>query len=148
MYKSERGMADKTAIFIGIVLILFIIGFFRTDGGLFGKYNAKSLLQMPCGLTLSDISDNDKIKFPLVINGYVNGCGWDADGKNAGTVQVFDNAGRLISSPAQIFVNEDGVNLPLSIQSTVYLNQVPQTETGKVLIRSYSGFTKIIPVSF
>lgn len=148
MKNKQRGMADKVTIIIGLVLCLLLIGFFRPDTGGINKVNFKSLLRLPCGLTYSGISDNDKIIFPIEITGYINGCGWERNKMSAGTIQVFDGKGMPVTVPFDMTISDNGTELPLPFKSDLHPNFAPQTDSGQLVIKSNTGLLKIIPVTF
>lgn len=148
MKRSERGVTDYVIILIGLIIGFALIGFFRSDRIFFDTINLKTLLRLPCGLTYSDITDNQKIVFPQTITGYINGCGWDRNGMKAGTAQVFDNKGFPVTSPTNLIISENGTELPLAFTVTLKASFAPETDTGQIMLRSNSGLIKVIPISF
>ena len=144
---SERGQADQITIIIGIALSLVMIGFFRPDG-IMEKVSYKSIMMLPCGLTYNGISDNDKITFPLEVDGYINGCGWERDGMVAGTAQVFDANGIPVTDATILKIADTGTVNPLPFIATLRPNAAPQSDHGQLVLKSTVGLTKIIPVNF
>ncbi len=49
--KAKEG-GNILVIIIGIILILFLVGFFRSGESMWSKFNFKQVLRLPCGLTL------------------------------------------------------------------------------------------------
>src|SRR4051812_36244761 len=90
---SERG--NLLVIILCVVALGFLISLFHTDHNFLDTFNLKSLLRLPCGLTVKHpkYDPSDKAQFPLTVDGYINGCGWQPDGLSAGTAQVFDGKG-------------------------------------------------------
>ena len=148
MKTSERGFADHATIIIGLVLGCLLIGFFLSGSGLLNKVNLKSAMRLPCGLTYSGITDNQKITFPIEIDGYINGCGWQASKGNAGTVQIFDGKGLPVTTPQAMVITDTGTDLPLAFTAIIRPSSAPQTDSGQLIIRSTTGLLKIIPVTF
>jgi hypothetical protein len=148
MNNKERGWADWATVIIGLFLCFLLIGFFKPDNGISEKISFKSLMRLPCGLTFSGISNNDKIVFPIEITGYINGCGWNRNKMSAGTIQVFDGKGMPVTSPFDMTINEMGTELPLSFKATLRPNFAPQTDNGQLVIKSNAGILKIVPISF
>ena len=147
MKKCEQGAADTVTIIIGIALSLVMIGFFRPDG-ILDKVNYKSIMMLPCGLTYSGISDNDKITFPIQITGYINGCGWEQSNMIAGTAQVFDAKGFPVTVASNLNITDTGTDLPLPFSVLLHPNFAPQADHGQLVITSNSGLVKMIPVNF
>ena len=106
------------------------------------------MMRLPCGLTYDGVTDNEKVLFPLKITGYVNGCGWDAGDKGAGTIQVFDGKGMPVTIPTEMALTDDSTEIPYPFESDLSPSFVPQTDNGQVVITSNSGLIKIIPVTF
>jgi len=148
MKKFESGSADHVAIIVGLILGCLLVGFFISGSGLLSKLNFKSFLQLPCGLTYSGISDNQKITFPLQITGYVNGCGWDDQKGVAGTIQIFDAKGLPVTLPTPIDITDSGTQLPLAFTAIITPSAAPQTDNGELILKSNSGLLKIVPVTF
>ena len=148
MKKSERGMADKTAIVIGLIFGLVMVGFFRANNGILSKVNYKAALRLPCGLTYGGVSDGDKITFPMSVTGYINGCGWDQNELRAGTVQIFDARGFPVTVATDMKFTDNGKDLPLPFISTLRSSYIPHTENGQLVFRSNSGLIKMVPVNF
>ena len=148
MKNTQGGWADHATIVIGLLLCLLVIGFFRPDTGAINKINLKSMMRLPCGLTYTGISDNDKIVFPIEITGYINGCGWDRNSMSAGSIQVFDGKGMPVTAPFDMTITDTGTELPLPFKSDLHPDFAPQTDTGQLILKSNSGLLKIIPVTF
>ena len=104
-------------------------------------------MRLSCGLTYSGVADNQKITFPIEIDGYINGCGWQASKGSAGTVQIFDGKGLPITIAQNMVITDTG-DLPLAFTAIIRPNSAPQTDSGQLIIRSTTGLLKIIPVTF
>ncbi len=148
MQKREGG--NTVLIIIGIIAILFLIGFFRNQASFWDTVNFKKALRLPCGLTVSEprFSKDEKVVFPLTISGYINGCGWDLSGRNAGTAQVFDAHGAPVTAPATLLAPSDPGSTPYLFSTTLFVTAAPQTDTGQILFRSTTGLLYSQPVSF
>ena len=142
----ERG--NVLIIILGIVLILFVVGFFRSTPSFWGTLNYKTILRLPCGLTVNDPKSNQKASFPLAVDGYLNGCGWSPDGASGGTAQIFDGRGMPLTTPATLVVPADSTDAPYYFSAQLSLIAAPSSDAGYVLLRSTTGLLYSIPVSF
>lgn len=152
MYKNREG-GNLLVVVIGIVLILFVIGFFNSSRSFWDTFNFKKILRLECGLTINtpkyDIEDKDeKIKYPLLVSGYINGCGWERNGDSAGTVQIFDSRGLQITKQSTLFIPSDSKQSPFFFQATLYPIAAPTQDTGTLLLTSTKGVLHQIPVRF
>jgi hypothetical protein len=134
-------------IILGIILVLFLVGFFRTSRSVWSPVTYKKVLRLPCGLTVSHpgLTKGEKISFPLKLDGYVNDCGWTKVGMSAGTAQVFDGQGRAVTDPTDLVVPSDSIEAPYYFSAMMYVVAPPSTDTGTIIIKSTSGL--IYPVA-
>ena len=144
----ERG--NFVLIIAGLVAVLFLIGFFRNAPAFWDTVNYKKILRLPCGLTVQHptYGKNEKAQFPVEIDGYVNGCGWDPKNGIAGVVQLFDGKGLPMSAPTPLAVPSDNGTYPVYFDTTLRLTQAPSTDTGNILFTSSSGLLYPIAVTF
>ena len=143
---KERG--NVLVIILGIVLILFVIGFFRSQPSFWGAVSYKKVLNLPCGLTVDAPKNGDKAAFPIVVDGYINGCGWDPAAASAGTAQVFDGKGLPLTKPIALAIPSDSTNAPYYFSASLPLIAAPSTAGGNILIRANSGLLYSVPVAF
>jgi hypothetical protein len=144
----ERG--NIVLIIIGVVLMLFIFGFFQSSKSTWGAFNYKGLLHLQCGITYSNPKpvDGVSVVFPLVVNGYVNGCGWTVAGGSAGTAQVFDAMGQALTKPVTLVVPADSTEAPYNFSANLSLIAAPKTSYGNILLRSNTGLLSSVPIAF
>lgn len=148
MRKShEAGFGHWVVFLLGAVMVLFLIGFFRTDQHI-GEVAYKKILRLPCGLTFDSVKENDKISFPLKLEGYINECGWIKKGSVAGTAQVFDGTGAPVSNKANLNIAPYDSEYPYYFENSLVLENPPHTDTGSLIINGVGGLWKAIPVSF
>ena len=145
---KERGITDWIVLLVGVVMVLLLIGFFNADRGFFDKINYKTALQLKCGLTVSDILDNQQISFPLHVKGYINGCGWEMNAATAGTVQIFDGKGAAVTPPEQLIYDDNGTEIPRAFVADLHATAAPSVDTGNLVFISSAGIVKAIPVKF
>lgn len=144
---AESGYGHFVVFLIGLVMVLFLIGFFKTEQPI-PAVTYKKILRLDCGLTLKGIEENQKIEFPFKIYGYVNECGWVVNGSIAGTAQVFDSNGQPVSKKVNLNVADPGTGYPYYFENTLLLSMPPKTDTGSLIIVSASGLSRALPVSF
>ena len=145
----EGGYGHWVVTIIGIILILALIGFFKAGTqNTLSQITYKTILRLPCGLTVQAPNENGKVLFPLTVKGYVNGCGWQAQNGSAGTVQVFDETGALLTAQTNLVVPPDSSGMPYYFESTLQLLAAPHTDTGSVIIHGVTGLSDAIPVRF
>ncbi len=148
MKNNEQGFGDWVVIVLGLFLALCAIGFWRADRGIFDKVNFKAAMRLPCGLTYSGISDNQKIILPLEVTGYINECGWTVNERMAGKAQIFDGKGLAVTTPFDLIITDNGTQYPYPFKATLHAISAPETDTGQFVFTSNSGMLKIIPISF
>lgn len=91
--RDSRGMVvGIIVIILGILVALFMIGFF-TENRPFGLGNYRSILNLPCGLTVNTPKPDASVSFPLTVGGYANGCGWEDIDGSVGSIDVLDSNG-------------------------------------------------------
>lgn len=145
---KERGSADITIIVVGLIAALVLVGFFNSDKSFFNKINYKTLLRLPCGLTVQKLDKNQKIEFPFTVTGYVNGCGWEIGSTRLGTVQVFDAKGIPVSAAESLQRGDDGTELPIPFTATITPIAAPSTDTGSIIFTSTTRLIHAVPVTF
>lgn len=146
----NRESGNCLVVIIGIGLILVLIGFFASDRAFWDTFNFKQVLHLPCGLTIENpkLKQGEKIAYPLTVDGYVNGCGWNTSGPWAGTAQILDGRGLAVSPPTRLIVPADSTEAPFYFSATLVPIAPPQTDTGNILVTSTTGLLYSIPVSF
>lgn len=142
--KNERG--GVLIIVIGIVLILILMGFFRSTPTLIGGINYKKILNLPCGLTLSTPDKEATVSFPLRVQGYVNGCGWEEISGRVGSVQVFDGYGIALTDEVLLVTGDS--EKPFEFDTTLQLTTPPRTGRGSIVLTGTTGFIYAQPISF
>ena len=144
----ERG--NGVLIIVGIVAVLFLVGFFRNAPAFWDTVNYKKILRLPCGLTVQHpkFAKGEKAQFPLEIDGYVNGCGWDPKSGSAGTAQIFDDKGLPVSMPTQLSIPSDNGTYPVYFDTILRLNKAPSTDAGNILLTSPNGLLYPIRIEF
>ena len=152
---KERG--SVWVIILGVVMILFVIGFFRSQPSFWGAVSYKKILNIQCGLTVShpDLKPGEKVAFPLLVDGYANGCGWEPaaragliPGQIAGTAQVFDGTGLPVTKPIPLAIGTDSTDAPFYFSAELPLYAAPASDSGYLLLKSNAGLVDTIPVAF
>jgi hypothetical protein len=149
MHIREQGITSWIIIFVGLAMALFVLGFFRSERSFMGTLNYKTMLKLPCGVSIREPKEEGaKIVFPYTVSGYINGCGWEAQGAAAGTVQIFDRHGRALTGEVPLTIPSDSTEMPFFWKTTLSLESAPTTDSGSIVFRSISGLTKAIAVTF
>jgi len=89
------------------------------------------------GIVVTSIKPNDLVKFPISIEGYLDGKGWSANEGEIGVVEVFDENGKSISNQEVIKTTTDWLKFPTYFKSTVGDRQMMS------YIKASTGFVKI-----
>lgn len=106
-HTHEQGFVVWILAIVGLILALTIMGFFSQNiQRAYGPVpeetktvvtSAPSLPTPPpakpevvCGINIENPLPNATVKSPLVIQGYVNGCGWEVTDEKLATVQLFN----------------------------------------------------------
>ncbi len=105
------------AIIIGIVLILVLIGFFRSSQHPFSLPNYHDTIKLPCGLTLYHPKGGELMTFPYTVTGYANGCGWIVHDGQIGHALVLSNTGIILSDT--IIAAGPETSLPVSFEADI-----------------------------
>lgn len=145
---KERGSLDYVVVGVCILLILIAVGFFQSNKGFFGNFNYKAVLNLPAGITLTKIEDNEKITFPYTIKGYVNGGGWERGATSAGIVQIFDSRGIPVSKAIPLLYADDGVDLPSPFIAIITASSAPTSGAGMMVFTSTTGLVHTVPIRF
>ncbi len=151
MRNHERGSGGAVVLAIlGIILILFILSFFKTENSFYDEFNLTGILRLQCGITIErpQYAVGQKAAFPIFVEGYANGCGWEANGSSAGTAQVFDGKGLPVTRPTTLIIPSDSTKLPWSFTASLVLISPPTTDTGYMLLTSTTGLISNIPIAF
>ncbi len=151
--RGEGGVNFIAVIAILIFLAFIFSGFFKDERVLWDSFNIKSLLRLPCGLTVQKPDSNTKIVFPVKVSGYINQCGWMYGGTPggyaiAGTAQVFDDMGMPITKPSDLVVPNTTDGYPMYFGNDLMLLTPPSTDMGKIVFVSTTGLVYAVPVQF
>jgi hypothetical protein len=145
---TERGNTHWVVIIVGILIILFLVGFFRSDRSFFDKINYKAVLNLPCDITVDSPKAKERILLPLTVKGFINGCGWEMGQANAGTAQIFDGKGLPVSAATPLSYTDDSSELPRPYKATLVPIAPPTVDTGTIVFTSTTGLIHAIPISF
>lgn len=146
MKKTEQGIIHWVVIIVGIILILCLLGVFSNNHTLFG-INTKAILRLPCGITVSHPNEGDHVKFPLVVDGFANNCGWSVVAGTAGTAQVFDGHGVPMTEAFPLSIDSSN-SAPYGFSANLPLRVPPQTDTGSIILKSNTGLIHAIQIVF
>ena len=148
MKSHERG--SILLAIIGIALVLFLLGFFRSQSGFWGNFNYKTAMRLKCGLTITKpvVKDGVATDFPVTIAGYITGCGWTPNNHSAGRAQVFDSKGNALSDVVPLAIPSDSTESPYYFESVVSLRTAPTSDSGTLLLTSTTGLLFPVHISF
>lgn len=146
--KKGGGSAEVFIIVIGLIVVLFFLGVFKAGNASLSNVNYRSILRLPCGISLKEPDRNERISFPMNVRGYMNGCGWTSVNGSLGTVQVFDSKGIAITEVVTIPQKPAEAGLPYSFKASVKLFKAPTSGDGHVLFTSSSGLIHSVGVRF
>jgi hypothetical protein len=152
MKYSQKGFVEIVLIILGVLLSLFAIGFFREDQTT-NRYvpNYQTTANLDCGLTVYTPETNRVVSNPLLLDGFVNGCGWDEVHGSLGTVRVVSDTGVVLVMSKLQRTDTDG-KLPYHFNTKLSLPIGRLTRKGSVIISNDLPGpqlrTKVIPVSF
>jgi len=157
----QKGFANLFLIIFGFILVAFIVGFFATrksyspimfpnvTGDATSPFTQYS--QNKCGLSITEPVENMAVGSSISVRGYVNGCGWKLEGQSAGTVQVLNAGGQVISGTYNLYVPSHSPFAASYFSTTVYING-PKAETGSLLFRNNAPADDakliVLPISF
>jgi len=145
---KERGSVDYIVVGVSVLLILLAVGFFQSDKGFFGTFNYKAVLRLPPGLTLSKLSENQKVTFPYTVRGYINGGGWERGSSSAGIVQIFDSRGMPVSKATPLSFTDTSKDLPVQFVAVISASSAPTSGTGMIVFTSTTGLVHTVPIRF
>jgi len=138
---TQKGFAPILIILLGLVVI---------GGGVYVYINKKSeiptnqneeITNIPtsdAGIIVTSIKSDDLVKFPISIEGYLDGQGWTANEGEIGTVEIFDANGKSVSNREVIQTTTDWLKFPTYFKVTVGDRQMMS------YIKTDTGFVKII----
>lgn len=152
MKHNQRGVIEIVLIVLGVLLGLFAVGFFREDQTT-SRYvpNYQTTAKIDCGLTVYEPRHDAIVANPLVIDGYVNGCGWEEYQSALGSVRVLSDTGVVLSMTKLQRIDTDG-KLPYHFNTRLSLPMGKLTHKGTVLFSNDLPGPQLrtvaIPVSF
>ncbi len=158
---NQKGFANLLLIIFGFILVAFIVGFFASRKSyspimfpnVTGDANSPFTLYSAnkCGLSVTKPAADDFVTSTIVVSGYINGCGWSLEGQSAGTVQVLNASGQVISGTYNLFVPSHSPFSASYFSATVYVNGA-KTDTGSLLFRNNAPLDKseiiVLPINF
>ncbi len=150
MNREQGNAGINIALVVGILIFLavFLAGFFKNDRVFWDTFNVKSLLRLPCGLTVSNPKPDAKAVFPVVVDGYINACGWNAANGGAGTAQIFDGQGLPVTLPVGLSIDSHSESAPFYFKASLVLHTPPHTDAGNIVLVSTTGLVYSVPISF
>jgi len=124
----------KTLITIELFLILLVIVLFGFLLFIFtnSKIEEASVLpvaivnttELYCGISITSPQIGSSVYFPIVVAGYVSGCGWEPYLNYVATMKVYDSEKRLMGRP--FLVNKSvSSNSPVSTQFKLIIKDLP-----------------------
>ncbi len=151
--KYNRGFANIVLIIIAFLLAGVLFGFFKKSNFFikppsFDVANQDSQIDnntpinnYKCGLSILQPNlQSEPLMFPLVVTGYVNGCGWNAYNGYAGSIQVFDGDGIPVSLNTPLPLtpeSKSGNSNPPSVFSTsIELTRNPTLRQGFIIFQA------------
>lgn len=151
--RGEGGVNFVAVVAILIFLAFIFSGFFKNERILWDSFNIKSLLRLPCGVTIQKPESNTKVVFPVQVSGYINQCGWiykniPGGYATAGTAQIFDDKGMPVTKPSDLVVPNSIDGYPMYFGNQLPLLTAPTTDTGKIVFVSTTGLVYAVPVQF
>ncbi|MBP6911597.1 MAG: hypothetical protein KBB88_00120 [Candidatus Pacebacteria bacterium] len=151
---------------IGLVLALTIMGFFsqnvqRAYGP--APEETKTVFttaptvpsppvakpEVVCGINIEAPLPDSKVKSPLVVQGYANGCGWEVvDGKLA-TVQLFTSSDVPITTAIPVSLLGSTTGNTISFFTTLVYPDTPENLSGYLyFVHSGTGLTTKLNVKY
>lgn len=143
---KQGGFVTIIIIIFGLILAYFALGGFvnavPTMAPAYQNDPIYSLsaqdLQAHCGLTVLEPVPNQKSPRPLIVRGYVNGCGWEVHDGIVGTAVVLDKNDIAISAtiPLKAVSSKNGAtSFAVSIPYTAF-SGLAGRESGTVIIQN------------
>lgn len=146
----KEKILDIFFIVFGLILALLLIGYFsKSQNTSSTKKSASSSSQVSnhetsgstsiaCGLTVLSPISNQKISgASLSISGIANGCGWIAFEGEAGTVEVRNSSGVLVSPVVPLHISGEWMNSePHYFNADLSITNTPNTTLGKVIFKN------------
>lgn len=128
---ENRGFVNILLIIFGFILVGIIVGFFASRHSvspivfpnITGKETASpftTFTTAKCGLVVTAPEPDSIVTMPIVVTGYVNGCGWKEDDQNAGTVVLLNDEGQVISGTYVLFVGQRPLFSSANFSATIY----------------------------
>ena len=150
MKENEGKIASIIIIVVGIILCLSVLGFWRRDSD-YGLISYRKTLKLPCGITIYNPKDSDKIEFPFRINGFANGCGWELTNGSIGTVEVLASNG-IVLYRDDLTKNQKDDDFPIYFEKDIIFRIPLGYKSGVVVLKNnLNGFNSNviqIPVLF
>ncbi len=163
MKKGNGGYSHIIIILVGVVLALLLLGVFAVRHSIntapidespitISALKTERPTHLPCGITVLDPQPNRQVQVPIVVRGYVNGCGWDNSPITLGYVKVLNERGQVISATYPLLRKDANFNLPAYFEASIpsVIGSL-QTPSGTLFFTSNGGAHPDIvevPISF
>ncbi len=127
----------KTLITIELLLILLVVLLFGFLLFIFTNSKIEEEPALPsvsvdtselyCGISVTSPQIGSNVSFPVKVEGYISGCGWEPYGNYVAKLKVYDNQKRLIGRPFLVHKSTEN-NSPVSTQFILTISNLPISE--------------------
>ncbi len=105
--------------------------------------------ELYCGISVTSPQIGSNVSFPVKVEGYVSGCGWEPYGNYVATLKVYDDQKRLIGRPFLVHKSTEN-NSPVSTQFSLTIPNLPISEGSVEFVFENFGVlekTMTVPVN-
>jgi len=150
---SQKGFIAPLLLVIGLILCLVLIGFFSQNIKhayepvnptvpipdeviVSADTDSPTANDIVCGIIVETPADNQSISSPLVIQGYVNGCGWQASSNGIAYVGLYSASGTPLTTEIPVSVLGGGTTTTTSFVTTLVYPDTTSSLSGYLLFRN------------
>ena len=151
---SNRGFIAPLLMVIGLILCLVLIGFFSQN--LKRAYtpvnpavpvpsevstpkpeeSTETENEVVCGIIVQTPTEGQSVGSPLVIQGYVNGCGWIAGDAGVAYVGLYSSSDTAITTDVPVSIIGATTGTSVSFVTTLVYPDTTSSLSGYLLFRS------------
>lgn len=155
---SKKGFIAPLLLIIGLILCLVLVGFFSQN--IKHAYTPVSpAVPVPestisaskpedpeessgedivCGIIVQTPTEGQAVGSPLVVQGYVNGCGWIANDTGLAYVGLYSSTGTAITTDVPVSIIGSTTGTSVSFVTTLVYPDTTSSLSGYLLFRSAS----------
>lgn len=153
---SNKGFIAPLLLIIGLILCLVLVGFFSQNikhaytpvnpavpipestisSTTPNESESSTTDDVVCGLIVQTPTEGQSVGSPLVVQGYINGCGWVASDAGVAYVGLYSSSGTAITTDVPVSIIGSSTGTSVSFVTTLVYPDTTSSLSGYLLFRS------------